>query len=132
MGSRRRLAFALGLDSESKLYETLNDALNSKSEILVSDKNPPIKQRVFEGKDACVTPVLELNEVGQHPHTRQRGLLVNRDAVLQPAPAPKLSRTPGRAKDLGKPRGTEAEEILKELGYSSEKIRMFFGNAIVE
>src|SRR4029453_3364566 len=28
MGSRRRLAFALGLDSESKLYETLNDALN--------------------------------------------------------------------------------------------------------
>jgi UbiD family decarboxylase len=52
MGSRRRMAFALGLDSESKLYETLNDALNSKSEILVSDENPPIKQRVFEGKDA--------------------------------------------------------------------------------
>ena len=52
MGSRKRMAFALGLDSESQLYEILNDALNSKSEILVSDENPPIKQRVFEGKDA--------------------------------------------------------------------------------
>ena len=52
MGSRARMAFALGLDSESKLYETWNDALNSKSEILVSDENPPIKQRVFEGKAA--------------------------------------------------------------------------------
>ena len=52
MGSRARMAFALGLDSESKLYETWNDALNLKSEILVSDENPPIKQRVFEGKAA--------------------------------------------------------------------------------
>src|SRR5215470_3513946 len=52
MGSRARMAFALGLDSESKLYETWSDALNSKSEILVSDESPPIKQRVFEGKAA--------------------------------------------------------------------------------
>ena len=34
MGSRKRMAFALGLDSESQLYEILNDALNSKGEIL--------------------------------------------------------------------------------------------------
>lgn len=33
MGSRARMAFALGLDSESKLYETWHDALNSKGEI---------------------------------------------------------------------------------------------------
>src|SRR5215471_6961936 len=52
MGSRARMTFALGLDSESKLYETWSDALNSKSEILVSDESPPIKQRVFEGKAA--------------------------------------------------------------------------------
>ena len=55
---------------------------------------------IFEGKDACVTPVLELNEVKEHPHNRQRGLLISRNGVLQPAPAPKLSRTPGRAKKL--------------------------------
>ena len=51
MGSKARMAFALGLDSESKLYETWNDALNSKGEIRISDESPPIKERVFEGKD---------------------------------------------------------------------------------
>ncbi len=51
MGSRARMAFALGLDSESKLYETWNEALSSKGEIRISDESPPIKERVFEGKD---------------------------------------------------------------------------------
>jgi UbiD family decarboxylase len=52
MGSRARMAFALGLDSETKLYETWNEALNSKAEIRISDESPPIKERVFAGKDA--------------------------------------------------------------------------------
>ncbi len=51
MGSRARMAFALGLDSESRLYETWNEALNSKAEIRISDESPPIKERVFAGKD---------------------------------------------------------------------------------
>jgi UbiD family decarboxylase len=51
MGSRSRMAFALGLDSESKLYETWNEVLNSKAEIRILDENPPIKERVFRGKD---------------------------------------------------------------------------------
>ena len=51
MGSRARMAFALGLDSESKLYETWHDALNLKGEIRISDESPPVKERVFAGKD---------------------------------------------------------------------------------
>jgi len=51
MGSRARMAFTLGLDSEAKLYETWNDALNSKGKIRVFDANPPIKERVFTGRD---------------------------------------------------------------------------------
>jgi 4-hydroxy-3-polyprenylbenzoate decarboxylase len=51
MGSRARMAFALGLDSESKLYETWNEVLNSKDKIQISDESPPIKERVFQGKD---------------------------------------------------------------------------------
>ena len=51
MGSRARMAFALGLESDAKLYETWNEALNSKGEIKISDESPPIKERVFQGKD---------------------------------------------------------------------------------
>ncbi|HXV79979.1 MAG TPA: UbiD family decarboxylase [Candidatus Binatia bacterium] len=51
MGSRSRMAFALGLDSESKLYETWNAVLNSKAEIRISDESAPVKERVSQGKD---------------------------------------------------------------------------------
>jgi UbiD family decarboxylase len=61
MGSRRRIAFVLGLDSESQLYETWNEALNSKGEIRISAASPPIKERVFTGKDVDLhsLPVLK-------------------------------------------------------------------------
>jgi 2,5-furandicarboxylate decarboxylase 1 len=51
MGSRARMAFALGLDSESRLYETWNVAINSKDKIKISDESPLIKERIFQGKD---------------------------------------------------------------------------------
>jgi 2,5-furandicarboxylate decarboxylase 1 len=51
MGSRGRMAFSLGLDSDAKLYETWNEAINSKGKIKISDESPPIKERVFQGKD---------------------------------------------------------------------------------
>jgi 2,5-furandicarboxylate decarboxylase 1 len=51
MGSKARMAFALGLDSDAKLYETWNEAINSKGKIKISGENPPIKERVFQGND---------------------------------------------------------------------------------
>jgi len=87
---------------------------------------------IFEGKDACVAPVLELNEVSAHLHNQERELLVNIDGIPQPAPAPRLSRTPGRAMKAGAPRGSHTREILEELGYSEEEIESFFSKETVE
>ena len=50
----------------------------------------------------------------------------------QPAPAPRLSRTPGKVVKAGEPRGTDTREILKELGYSGEQIEAFLRKGIVE
>jgi alpha-methylacyl-CoA racemase len=49
---------------------------------------------VFEGSDACVTPVLTLSEAARHPHNAARGNFVTSDGVMQPAAAPRFSRTP--------------------------------------
>ncbi|WP_459981831.1 CaiB/BaiF CoA transferase family protein [Nocardioides sp. AN3] len=49
--------------------------------------------QTFEGTDACVAPVLTMVEAAEHPHMSARGTLVERDGVLQPAPAPRFSRT---------------------------------------
>jgi alpha-methylacyl-CoA racemase len=87
---------------------------------------------IFEGKDACVAPVLELDETGSHPHNRQRGLLINVDGVAQPAPAPRLSRTPGLAVKGGGDRGSYTREVLTELGYSRKGIEELYRKEIVE
>ncbi|HEY2716671.1 MAG TPA: CaiB/BaiF CoA-transferase family protein [Solirubrobacterales bacterium] len=52
-------------------------------------------QGELEGTDACFAPVLELEEAARHPHLAARGTFVERDGMLQPGVAPKLSRTPG-------------------------------------
>ena len=87
---------------------------------------------IFEGKDACVAPVLELDEVDQHPHNKEREIIINIDDVPQPAPAPKLSRTPGRATKAKGKRGANTEEILTDLGYSGEEIKGFFEDEVAE
>ncbi len=51
-------------------------------------------EQVFEGTDACVTPVLEPREAPGHPHLAARGTFTEVDGVVQASPAPRFSRTP--------------------------------------
>ncbi|RDI55976.1 CaiB/BaiF CoA transferase family protein [Nocardia mexicana] len=51
---------------------------------------------IYTGTDACVTPVLSFGEAADHPHNAARELFHTVGGVLQPAPAPRLSRTPAR------------------------------------
>lgn len=50
--------------------------------------------RHFEGRDACVAPVLTFAEAREHPHNRHRGTFVGLSGRHQAAPHPRLSRTP--------------------------------------
>jgi alpha-methylacyl-CoA racemase len=50
--------------------------------------------QVFAESDACVTPVLSPWEAHEHPHNQARNTFVEVDGLLQPAPAPRFSRTP--------------------------------------
>ncbi|WP_449061310.1 CoA transferase [Planomonospora algeriensis] len=51
-------------------------------------------EAVFDGTDACVSPVLDMTEAADHPHNRARGTFVEVDGVRQPAPAPRLLGAP--------------------------------------
>jgi alpha-methylacyl-CoA racemase len=65
----------------------------------------------FAGTDACVTPVLATSEARTHPHNAAREVFVTLAGVAQPAPAPRFSRTPGRA---APPSSTSFDEIIAE------------------
>ncbi|SEI89877.1 alpha-methylacyl-CoA racemase [Azotobacter beijerinckii] len=53
---------------------------------------------LLEGSDACFAPVLELDKAPEHPHMKARGVYQELEGRLQVSPAPRLSRTPGKAR----------------------------------
>lgn len=72
--------------------------------------------QLLEGSDACFAPVLSFDEAAAHPHNRARGLFVDVDGQRQPAPAPRLARTPARSPQPGIVIGQHTAEVLAELG----------------
>lgn len=81
---------------------------------------------IFDNTDACVAPILELNEAPKHPHNiTQKTFMKSKDGDYVPNPSPVLSRTPGisRAVERAPQFGEHTRIILAELGYTSETIR---------
>jgi alpha-methylacyl-CoA racemase len=75
---------------------------------------------LLEGSDACVAPVLDLDEAPQHPHNVARQTFVNVAGVMQPAPAPRFNRTPAGAPTPPEPAGPQA---LAAWGISREELQ---------
>ncbi|WP_213957709.1 CaiB/BaiF CoA-transferase family protein [Variovorax sp. dw_954] len=69
---------------------------------------------LLEGTDACFAPVLDWDEAPAHPHNVARGTFVNVGGVVQPAPAPRFSRTAPDQPD-GLPR-EDATAVLRRWG----------------
>jgi alpha-methylacyl-CoA racemase len=87
---------------------------------------------VFEQRDACVTPVLSVEESIAHEHNRQRGNFVDIDGVTQPNLAPRFGSGPERVRNKPTVPGRDARTLLQELGLSGEKIRELIAGHIVQ
>jgi alpha-methylacyl-CoA racemase len=76
----------------------------------------------FAGTDACVAPVLDLNEAPAHPHNIARRTFLDLNGVYQPSPAPHYSETPLDRPDPPRKEGRDGQAILAELGYATPDI----------
>lgn len=90
--------------------------------------------RIFDGTDACVTPVLSFEEVGSHPHNQQRGSFIkDQSGEESPRPAPVLDRTPSEPCLKPDPMiGEHTVEVLEEYGLTSAQIEQLLAAGIVE
>ncbi|KAI1881962.1 hypothetical protein AGOR_G00245590 [Albula goreensis] len=90
--------------------------------------------RVFDGTDACVTPVLALDEVQAHPHNQERGSFLKDDqGEVSPRPAPVLSRTPADPCLSRDPFiGEHTRSVLEEFGYGEAEIEQLLSEGAVE
>ncbi|WP_171166908.1 CaiB/BaiF CoA-transferase family protein [Streptomyces sp. I05A-00742] len=73
-------------------------------------------REVFEGTDACVSPVLSLTEAPGHPHLAARGTFADDWGITQPAPAPRFSATPGSLRRPPAVPGAHTEEVARDWG----------------
>lgn len=102
------------------------------------DRWPEMKQRVgeiiaqrtldewtavFDGTDACVTPVLTMGQTPAHPHAQARDSFFEACGVRQPRPAPRFGGTPSEPVLESQPPGADTDSMLAELGYAPEEVK---------
>lgn len=85
---------------------------------------------VFEGTDACVAPVLSLTEAADHPHLAARETFIDIGGVVQPAPAPRFSRTRNAAPEAPAGIGAHTREVLEGWGVQDVEALLASGVAV--
>lgn len=78
--------------------------------------------RLFAGTDACVTPVPSVREAATHPHLVARGTFKSTELGIEPAPAPRFSRTAPANPASASPSGTHTRAVLEALGLDAEHL----------
>jgi alpha-methylacyl-CoA racemase len=77
---------------------------------------------IMENTDVCFAPVLSMSEAPSHPHNVARGTFTEVKGVVQPAPAPRFSRTPGAIQCPPAHPGQHTDEALADWGFSAADI----------
>jgi alpha-methylacyl-CoA racemase len=85
---------------------------------------------IMEGTDICFAPVLTMEEAPSHPHAQARNSYVDVDGVLQPAAAPRFSRTPGGVRPAPE-RGADTDDVLGACGFSADEIKSLRGEKVI-
>ncbi len=86
---------------------------------------------VFDGTDACVTPVLDYRAAAAHPHMQARGALRGVDGVMHPAKAPVFSGGSAEVDTRLPTDGGDTTSVLEEAGYSPAQISDLEENGVV-
>ena len=126
---------------EAKFFAALLQGLELESEDFPDRENPRLWEtyrekfraafrvrtqaawtKIFSATDACVTPVLSMQEAAQHRHALERQAFIELDGIAQPSPAPRFSRTPSAARSAPPMNGEHTREVLTEFGCSPAEI----------
>ncbi len=86
---------------------------------------------LMEGTDICFAPVLALAEVADHPHNLARGTFVEMENLVQPAPAPRFSRTTASLSHGSRKPGQDSKSILRDQGFSDVQVEKLIADGII-
>jgi alpha-methylacyl-CoA racemase len=86
---------------------------------------------IMEGSDVCFAPVLALDEVHKHPHNIARNSFIDIDGVIQPAPAPRFSRSEVAVSHGSRLAGEDSIVVLQEAGLGDAEIKELISSGTV-
>ncbi|HPU52336.1 MAG TPA: CaiB/BaiF CoA-transferase family protein [Burkholderiaceae bacterium] len=86
---------------------------------------------LLEGTDACFAPVLSPAAAQAHPHNKARATFIEVDGVLQPAPAPRFSRTPADVPTAPVPPGASGVAAAGEWGVAKADLQALIERGVV-
>jgi len=77
---------------------------------------------IMDATDICFAPVLDLEEAPKHAHNVARETFVTIEGVVQPAPAPRFSATPGAIQGPPPKIGAHNDEALTDWGFTAAEV----------
>ena len=113
----------LGVDQEAFGSQYDHESwpeLSEKFSVLFKTRSREEWCELLEGSDACFAPVLDFNEAVHHPHNMARKTHVGVGGMMQPAPAPRFSRTPPEVAFAPREPGSDFDAVMKDWGIGKE------------
>ncbi len=116
----------LGLEGDSSFPSQMSrdqwSAMKARFAEIFKSKTRDEWSAIFDGTDACVVPVLSPWEAHLHPHNMARSTFVEVNGTVQPAPAPRFSRTPSAISKPPSPPGADTISALVEWGVAEDAV----------
>ena len=106
--------------------------MNLKISDVIKEKTRLEWEELMEGTDVCFAPVLSMDEAYEHPHNKERNTFIEVAGVMQPAPAPRFSKTPGAVSSPPPHPGEHTEEVLASLGLTKDEISLLREQNIIK
>ena len=139
LGSIEPQFYALLLEKTGVDVEQFSDQMNARKweelrgelEAVFKTKTRDEWCEIMEGTDVCFGPVLELGEVNAHPHNIFRESFIELDGVLQPAPAPRFSKSKANVRNGSRIAGEDSVSVLESAGFDEERITSLIDSEVV-
>ena len=109
-------------DFQNQLIPSHWKPLAEKLSVIFKTKTREEWCRIMENTDVCFAPVLDMDEAPEYQHNKDRGTFLKLDGVVQPAPAPRFSRTMSEVQGPSPTNGEHTNQVLLQHGYSEKDI----------
>ena len=124
-----------GLDTDAQFAKQMDrdewPALKERLADVFASKTRAEWCELMEHTDVCFAPVLTMGEAAEHPHNVERETFVEFGGVMQPAPAPRFSRTSAELELLPAHAGQHSREVLADIGVPADQIDALVESAAV-